>query len=87
MAEATKIELPETPAGFTKRMTLHMSFEDGGIGSYVVHDPDGKEMPFGYGYDTRPGGGKGFTVDGAKGWLTWAQLRSHFAPVGAKGDV
>jgi len=73
------IQLPEKPEGFTRRMNMHMSFGDGGVGSYTVFMPNGEPAPFGYQYDTRPGGKTGFTVNGEKDPMTWAQLRLHFA--------
>ncbi len=71
------MELPETPAGFTRKMTLHINYGvAGGAGFYDVMDPDGKIMPFTYQYDTRKGGKTGFVLSGVDGILTWDELRA-----------
>lgn len=46
-------ELPEKPEGWTRKMTLHMSFEDGGTACFCVIDPEGRETCIAYQYDTR----------------------------------
>jgi hypothetical protein len=74
--------LPETPEGWTKRMVCHLNFgSEGGSASYDVFDAQGRKMPFGYGYDTRKGGGKGFYVPHRDGYLTWDQVREHYAHI------
>lgn len=72
-------ELPETPAGWTKRMGMHLNFgEDGGAATYTIYNPDGEAMPIGYQYDTRKGGQTGFTHQACEGVMTWAELRERW---------
>ena len=74
------MELPEKPEGWTKHFVCHMSFSDGGVKEWSVKDPDGRVMPFAYGYDTRPGKGKGqgFAIEGCDDWLSWDELRAFW---------
>lgn len=73
-------ELPETPAGWTKSLSVHMNFgEDGGAASYDIKDPDGNVAPFGSQYDTRKGGLTGFKHRDFEGVKTWTELREFMA--------
>lgn len=72
-------DLPETLEGWTKQMVCHLNFGSaGGSASYDVFDAEGRKMPFGYGYDTRKGGGKGFCVPHRDGYLTWHEVLEHY---------
>lgn len=72
-------ELPEKPEGWTREMKLHMNFgEEGGAASFRILDPEGREMPFAYQYDTRKGGLTGFALPGVDRILTWADLRAEW---------
>lgn len=72
-------ELPEKPVGWTRKMQMHINFgSDGGVGTYTVHDPNGRKAEFGYQYDTRKGGLTGFTLPDVDGVLTWGELRAHW---------
>jgi len=78
------VELPEhPPATWKRKMTMHLNFghgeKGGGAGIFTVHNETGKQMPFGYQYDTTPGGLTGFTLPGVTDRVfTWAELRAHF---------
>lgn len=75
-----RMDLPEQPRGWTRRMALHLNFgSDGGGATFDVFTPSGKQAPFGYQYDTRKGGLTGFTVPGVDGVMSWAELREFFA--------
>lgn len=70
-------ELPETPAGYTRKMSLHMNFGSaGGAATFEVLDPDGKPCEFGYQYDTRKGGLTGFNLPNIDKTMTWSELRA-----------
>lgn len=71
-------ELPIKPDGWTRKMTMHMSFGDGGAAIYECFDPDGNRVDFGYQYDTRKDGLTGFTLPGIDGVMTWAELRAKW---------
>lgn len=72
-------ELPEQPVGWTKRMKLHMNFGRGkGAASFAIFDAEGRELPIQYGYDTRPGGTRGFTLAGCEPVMTWTELRARW---------
>lgn len=72
-------DLPVKPDGWTKRMSLHLNFgRDGGLGSYELFDAEGAPVPFGWGYDSRKGGGRGFIVPDRDGYLTWEEVRDHY---------
>ncbi len=77
--EELMANLPETPEGWTKRMACHLNFgSEGGSASYDVFDAEGRRMPFGWGYDSREGGGRGFYVPHRDGYLTWDEVRAHY---------
>ncbi len=69
------LQLPEAPIGWTRELIMHMSFENGGSASYHVFDEHNVKMPFVAGYDTRPGGSKGYKLPGVNEILTWKKLR------------
>lgn len=49
--------LPETlPEGCTRKMTMHMSVQGGGVASYSIHLPTGEALPIHYQYDSRKKG-------------------------------
>ena len=78
-------DLPEKPEGWTQKMTLHLNFgDDGGFASYEVFDAEGRKVPFGWGYDTRKGGGRGFYVPHRDGYLTWEEVREHYRALANK---
>ena len=78
-------ELPESPAGYTRRMVCHLNFGGGhGAATYEVFGPAGEKMPFGWGYDSgkQKKDGKwtreneeGFLLPGLEAYLTWGELR------------
>lgn len=72
------MQIPEKPEGWTKKMTLHLNYgEDGGRGEYKIMDETGKEMPFGWVYDTRKEVNKqGYTHPDCADVMTWDQLRA-----------
>ena len=79
-----RLDLPETPDGFKKKMAVHYNFgsgkNGGGVGVYEIFDSTGARMPFGWQYDTRPDGLNGFIVREVEGrTFTWAELREYFA--------
>ena len=75
--------LPEKPEGWTKRMVCHLNFgRAGGSASYDVFDAEGRKAPFGWGCDSRKGGGRGFYVPECDGYLTWDEVRAHYASQG-----
>lgn len=71
------MKLPEKPVGWTRKMILHWNFGgDGGRGEYKIMDKTGKEMPFGWIYDTRKEVNKrGFVHPDCPDFMTWDQLR------------
>lgn len=72
-------QLPESPAGWSRRMTLHLNYgSDGGAATFDIYDPDDKKTPIGYQYDTRKGGLTGFTLPGVEGVMTWPELRAKW---------
>jgi hypothetical protein len=83
MPSITLDALPETPEGWTMRMSIHLNFGGGkGAASYDVLDGDGRKVEhIGFGYDSRPGGGRGFFLyaDEPRGYLTWPKLREAYA--------
>lgn len=80
MSHQNFTDLPAVPTGWTKHLLMHLNFgEAGGAATYEIKDPDGNVAPFGYQYDTRPGGVTGFTHPDHKGAMTWARLRNFMA--------
>ena len=72
-------ELPERPIGWTRTLKLHMNFgRKGGAASYRILDAEGRETPIEFQYDTRKGGGQGFTLPGVDKAMTWAELRARW---------
>jgi hypothetical protein len=80
MSEIARIgllpELPEKPEGWTRKMQMHLKFQDGGAATFDIFDPQGEKALFGYQYDTRPGGLTGYVLPGIKEVMTWRQLRN-----------
>lgn len=83
-------QLPETPAGYTKRMRCHLNFgEKGGVAIHDVFDPAGELTPISYQSDTRKHGLSGFFLPlqirkaspntipkpETEGVMTWSELR------------
>src|SRR5581483_1842913 len=72
--------LPEIPTGWTKRLTMHMSFaRHRGMGQYIVFNEKGEEMPIGWQYDTRDDGETGFFIIGREKCspvVSWPVLRT-----------
>jgi hypothetical protein len=75
------LDLPERPVGFARRLQCHFNFgRAGGAATYSVRSATGKEMPFGYQYDTRKNGMTGFNVPGITDRVfTWDEIRERFA--------
>lgn len=72
-------QLPYHPQGWTKSMVLHMKFADGGVASYEVRNAEGELMPIVFSYDTRKKtAGRGFSLPGVEGMMTWQQLRKEW---------
>jgi hypothetical protein len=79
----TRLELPEVPKGFTRKMIAHYNFghgkKGGGAATFEIFDASGNKMPFGWQYDTTPDGLTGFTVAGVNGvFESWAKLRQYY---------
>lgn len=73
-------ELPESPAGWTKAMAVHLNLGRAQSATYQVFDPDGRPMPFSYAYHVRDKiearNYAGFILPGFSDQaLTWQQLR------------
>lgn len=79
----SEIYIPETlpvkQDGFTRQLGMHMNFgPKGGAATYKIFDPQKRQMPFGFQYDTRKGGLTGFILDGRDGVMTWAELVEYW---------
>lgn len=74
--------LPSDPKGFTKRMKMHLNFgRKGGAAIFSIHDPDGKELPITYQYDTRKKGAAetGLFIDGVDTcFKKWSDLAAYW---------
>jgi hypothetical protein len=75
----TLVELPEIPAGWTKRLEMHLNYgKAGGAATYSVFDDMGRKTNIGYAYDTRGEGESGFFIHGSE-LMPWNQLRARYA--------
>ena len=69
-------ELPKTPTGWTRQMTMHLNFGGaGGAATFEIKNERGETMPMTYQYDTRKDGLTGFTLPGVEPFMSWKQLR------------
>ena len=84
MAEFSKASLPatlpEVPAGWKKRMAMHLNFGRAKGGVYDILDPEGRVMPFAEVYrvrDKNPANNyAGYRLPGQDTiFTTWAALR------------
>jgi hypothetical protein len=70
-------ELPNKPAGWRRRMVMHLNFVGGkASATFEVLDEKGNVTPIGYQYDTRKGGLTGFTLPGLDPVMSWDELRA-----------
>lgn len=68
-------ELPEKPAGWTRKFVMHLNFgsKQGGVCSYEILDGNGRSMPFAYQSSAKQG--TGFILPGVAPLLSWKDLR------------
>lgn len=76
----------ELPEGCVRRMTVHMSFGDGGCAVYDAYMPDKiTKLPIHYQYDTRkhPEAFTGWSFEGLKAPMfdKWSEVREHWPDV------
>jgi hypothetical protein len=80
--KALPAELPADPKGFTKNIVVHFNYgPDGGSAIYKIKDPDGKELPITYQYDTRKKGAAptGLFIDGVdQCFKRWSELTAYW---------
>lgn len=70
--------LPEKLIGCTRKLLARMKFKNGTSGFFAIYDPQGRALPVGWQYDTRPLGVSGFTTPRSEGVLTWPELVKHW---------